>query len=52
MVESLLLIVDLCFVMVDALLLDFLLAGAASGGDPSRIRRHGAASSGGYGRPA
>jgi len=34
-----------------ALLLDFLLAGAADGGD-SRIHRHGAAASGGYGRRA
>ena len=37
--------------VVALVLLDFLLAGAAGGGD-SRIRWHGAASPGGYGRPA
>lgn len=54
MVESLFLIVlHLVIVIVDvvALLLDFLVAGAADGGD-SRIRRHGAAPSCGYGRRA
>ena len=48
---ALLIVLHLVIVDVVAFLLDFLLAEAADGGD-SRIRRHGAAASCGYGRRA
>ncbi|CAO2205586.1 unnamed protein product, partial [Urochloa humidicola] len=51
MVESILILLLLFHLMVDALRFDFLLDGAEGGGD-ARIRRHNAASPGGYGRPA